>query len=68
MWKVLIADDEPKIRRGLRSLLARFAEDFDVVGEAEDGEVALDMALELRPDVLLIDIRMPFKSGLTLIE
>ncbi len=67
MWKVLIADDEPKIRRGLRSLLGRCAPGLEVVGEAEDGEMALERALALEPDILLIDIRMPFKSGIELI-
>jgi len=68
MWKVLIADDEPKIRRGLRSLVARCGDDLEVVGEAEDGEMAYSMATELEPDILLIDVRMPFRSGLDLIE
>ena len=41
MWKVLIADDEPKIRRGLRSTIERMRPDMKVVAEAEDGEMAL---------------------------
>jgi two-component system response regulator YesN len=68
MWKVLIADDEPKIRRGLRSLIGRCGDEFEVVAEAEDGEVAYQKALELEPDILLIDVRMPFRNGLELIE
>jgi len=68
MWKVLIADDEPKIRRGLKSLLSSFGDDLEVVAEAEDGEMALDLAIERNPDILLIDVRMPFRSGLALIE
>jgi two-component system, response regulator YesN len=67
MWKVLIADDEPKIRRGLRSLLARCGDDLQVVGEAEDGEMAFSMAIEFEPDILLVDVRMPFRNGLDLI-
>ncbi|MDP3179428.1 MAG: response regulator [Spirochaetaceae bacterium] len=67
MWKVLIADDEPKIRRGLRALLASRA-DLEVVAEAEDGEIALEAAIEYEPDILLIDVRMPFRNGLELIE
>ena len=42
MWKVLIADDEPKIRRGLRATIERLRPDMKVVAEAEDGEMALD--------------------------
>ncbi|HOX31634.1 MAG TPA: response regulator [Spirochaetales bacterium] len=67
MWKVLIADDEPKIRRGLRSLVGR-CRDLEVVAEAEDGELAYELALEHEPDILLVDVRMPFKNGLELIE
>lgn len=66
-WTVLIADDEPKIRRGLTQLLAAHAEEFSVVGEAEDGELALGLVAERRPDLLLVDIRMPFVDGLDLI-
>jgi|WetSurMetagenome_2_1015567.scaffolds.fasta_scaffold52271_2 two-component system, response regulator YesN len=68
MWKVLIADDEPKIRRGLRSLIGRCGGELEVVGESEDGEMAYSMALELEPDIMLIDVRMPFRNGLDLIE
>jgi two-component system, response regulator YesN len=68
VWKVLIADDEPKIRRGLRASVESLDEDMEVIGEAEDGEMALHMAAELHPDILLIDIRMPFLNGLELIE
>jgi two-component system response regulator YesN len=66
-WTVLIADDEPKIRRGLTQLLASHAQEFTVVGEAEDGERALEMISACRPDLLLVDIRMPFVDGLELI-
>ena len=68
MWKVLIADDEPKIRRGLRNSLEWSELDMEVVGEAEDGEVALKMVKNLKPDILLVDINMPFLDGLQLIE
>jgi two-component system, response regulator YesN len=68
MWKVLIADDEPKIRRGLRALISRCGEGLEVVAEAEDGEMAFDKAVETEPDLLLIDVRMPFRNGLELIE
>ncbi len=67
MWKVLIADDEPKIRRGLKALLARCGGDLEVVAEAEDGEMAYDLAVKQKPDILFIDIRMPFRDGLDLI-
>lgn len=68
MLKVLIADDEPKIRRGLKSLIERTQLDMEVVGEAEDGEMALELAQETCPDILLVDICMPFLNGLQFIE
>jgi two-component system response regulator YesN len=68
MWKVLIADDEPKIRRGLGALITSFGGDLEIIAEAEDGAMAFDMAVELKPDILLIDVRMPFRNGLDLIE
>ncbi|HOJ99266.1 MAG TPA: response regulator [Termitinemataceae bacterium] len=68
MWKVLIADDEPKIRRGLRSLLEKLDSSLEVVAEAEDGEAAYELALTTNPDILFIDIRMPFMDGLELIQ
>ncbi|HTX74341.1 MAG TPA: response regulator [Rectinemataceae bacterium] len=68
MWKLLIADDEPKIRRGIRSLVERLALGIEVVAEAEDGEMAYEKAIENEPDILIIDIRMPFLNGLELIE
>jgi two-component system response regulator YesN len=68
MWKVLIADDEPKIRRGLRTLISSFGFDLEVIAEAEDGEMAIQMAREHDPDIMLVDVRMPFMSGLEFIE
>ncbi len=68
MWKVLIADDEPKIRRGLRATVERLRPDMKVVAEAEDGEMALEAAEREKPDLLMIDVRMPFLNGLELIE
>jgi len=61
--RVLLADDHALFRRGVANLLA--AEDgFDVVGEAVDGHQALEMARELMPDVVLMDISMPGMDGL----
>ncbi len=68
MWKVLIADDEPKVRRGLRGTIERSQGDMSIIAEAEDGQAALAVVKEERPDILLIDIRMPFIDGLQLIE
>jgi DNA-binding NarL/FixJ family response regulator len=64
MIRVLIADDQPLVRAGLTALV-NMEPDLDVVGEAFDGNQALAMARELRPDVACLDIRMPGKDGIT---
>lgn len=68
MFKVLIADDEPKIRKGIKKVLDWGMLDFEIVGEAEDGEMAFEKAAETLPDLLLLDICMPFINGLELIN
>ena len=62
--KVLIADDHAIVRMGLASLLNAEA-DLEVVGEAENGEVAVQKARELKPDVIVMDLVMPKKDGST---
>jgi DNA-binding NarL/FixJ family response regulator len=61
--RVLLADDHALFRRGVASLLTA-EPDFEVVGEAADGQQALEMARELMPDVVLMDISMPGVDGL----
>ncbi|MGG2200026.1 response regulator [Paenibacillus sp.] len=68
MWKLMIADDEPKIRRGLRQVLPWEELDIEVTGEAEDGLDALEKAQALKPDLIFVDICMPFMDGLSFIE
>jgi len=63
MIKLLIVDDQPSVRTGLHMRLAA-EPDFTVVGEAADGEVALDLARTLSPDVVLMDAEMPHMGGL----
>lgn len=60
--RVLVVDDHPLFRDGIRSLLN--ARDIEVVGEAENGRVGVDKALAMRPDVVLMDIKMPVMGGL----
>jgi DNA-binding NarL/FixJ family response regulator len=61
--RVLLADDQGLVRAGFRALLDA-QEDIEVVGEAGDGEEAVRLAIELKPDVVLMDIRMPGVDGL----
>src|SRR5690625_1960346 len=68
MWKLLIAEDETIIRRGLRKSIIWEDYSIEIVGEAEDGEIALEMAMELKPDIMFVDIYMPFLSGIELMN
>jgi len=61
--RVLIADDHPVVREGLVTMLSR-ENDIEVVGEAQNGKVAIDKARELRPDIVLMDLRMPEVDGI----
>ena len=63
MIRVLLADDQALVRAGLHALLEA-QDDIQVVGEADNGEAALQLAAELTPDVVLMDIRMPRMDGL----
>jgi len=64
--RVLIAEDEALIRLDLREMLIE--EGYDVVGEAGDGETALKLAEDLRPDLVILDIKMPIMDGLAAAE
>jgi len=68
VYRMIIADDEPKIRNGLRKMLDYNQFGIEVVGEAEDGEIALREVMEKQPDILFLDICMPFINGLDLIH
>jgi NarL family two-component system response regulator LiaR len=61
--RVMITDDHGVVRQGLRMFLS-LDPDFEVVGEAENGQEALEMARELRPDVVLMDLLMPVMDGM----
>jgi two-component system response regulator YesN len=68
LYKLLITDDESRIRRGIKNLINWKELNIEVVGEAEDGEIALEIAKEKLPDIILLDICMPFLNGLQLIK
>ncbi len=65
--RVMLVDDQNLVRQGVRSLL-ELTEDIEVVAEATDGQEAVDMAPEVQPDVMLLDIRMPNKNGLDVLK
>jgi AmiR/NasT family two-component response regulator len=64
--RIIIADDESLIRLDLREMLTHLG--YDVVGEADDGRTALDLARKLRPDLVIMDIKMPDVDGITAAE
>ena len=67
MIKIIIADDHPVVRSGLRALLAS-QPDFEIAGEAENGEEAANLAISLVPDLILMDLQMPILDGLGAIK
>lgn len=67
MIRVMLVDDQTLVRQGVRSLL-ELSEDIEIIGEAADGEAAIQAVPELQPDVLLLDMRMPGKNGLEVLR
>jgi len=63
MISVILADDHHLVRQGIRALLEKAA-DISIVGEAEDGQEAVELVEQLKPDVLIIDIAMPRMNGI----
>ena len=61
--RIVVADDHPVVRFGVKNMLMN-EPGFEVVGEAEDGDVAITQTLELEPDILLLDLAMPRLPGL----
>jgi AmiR/NasT family two-component response regulator len=65
-YRVLVAEDEALIRLDLVEMLREAG--YDVIGEAADGEVALSLAREFRPDLVILDVKMPVMDGITAAE
>ena len=66
MYSVFLVDDEPIVLEGIRTKIDWESAGFSFAGEATDGEIALSMIHELKPDILITDIKMPFMDGLEL--
>jgi DNA-binding NarL/FixJ family response regulator len=63
VYRIVLADDQREVRRALRTFLERDGH-FDIVGEAADGREAVDLAVEERPDAMILDLAMPGLDGL----
>lgn len=68
MYKVLLVDDEVFVRKGLIGLMDWASMQYEICGEAENGQQAFTMIKELNPDLVIVDIRMPVLDGLALIK
>lgn len=66
--KILIAEDEEIIRRGVAKYIQLHTDRFDTIYEAEDGQDALDIILKYQPDIVLLDIQMPKMDGITIMK
>ena len=64
MIQVLIADDEPLVQAGIKSMINWSDLDMSIVGTASNGSIAYNMIDELHPDIIITDIKMPVMSGL----
>ncbi len=64
MIKIMVADDEPLQRQYLRTVLEEFPRKYKIVAEADNGEDAVSLGIELRPDIIFLDIRMPGLNGI----
>ncbi|MCF6300541.1 MAG: response regulator transcription factor [Proteobacteria bacterium] len=67
MIKVILVDDQNLVRQGVQALL-EIAEGIEVIGEAKNGQEAVEIIPELKPDVVLLDMRMPGKTGLDVLH
>ena len=65
--RIVLADDHPIVRDGLRKLLS-LEEDIEVVGEASDGREVVQVIQETNPDILILDLRMPYMDGLATLQ
>src|SRR6187399_409054 len=65
--RIVIADDHPIVRRGLRTVL-KTQSDMELVAEAENGAAAVEKVMALQPDIVIMDLQMPVMDGLSAIQ
>ena len=63
--RILVADDHQATRSAIASLIRNSGQDWEICGEAEDGQAAVEKAAELKPDLLIIDLMMPQRDGIS---
>ena len=63
--KIIIVEDEAAIREGMEGILKKLSPSYEVIGKAENGREGLSLIRSLRPDVILLDIRMPDMDGMS---
>jgi len=63
--RILVADDHQATRSAIATLIRNSGQDWEICGEAEDGQAAVDKAAELKPDLLIIDLMMPQRDGIS---
>ena len=68
MYKVLIVDDEILARAGIKALIDWEKYGFSVIGEASNGQIAFEKIKEMKPDIVITDIKMPVMNGIDLIR
>ncbi len=66
--RIMIAEDEQRARQGMERLIESIEGDYEIVASVSNGQTALEQILELRPDLVFVDIKMPFLDGLSLIR
>ena len=68
MMRIVVVEDEIRIREGISRLLKKLNEEYEIVGAAENGQEGLALIRELKPDVVITDIRMPVMDGLEMLD
>ena len=66
--RIMIAEDEQRARQGMERLIGSIEGDYEIVASVSNGQTALEQILELKPDLVFVDIKMPFLDGLSLIR